>query len=142
MVDIQVTCGSPGMPTATVRMTNPENEERIGVSIGTGPVDAVFQSIDQIIGQPSTLIEYAVHSITEGIDALGNVTVRISDSSSPGHTISGHGADVDIIVASAKAYISAKNRMISKTGGARVAATETGDISSNWESLRMGGNGF
>jgi len=142
LVDIQVTCGSPGMPTATVRMTNPEDEERIGVSIGTGPVDAVFQSIDQVIGQPTTLIEYAVHSITEGIDALGNVTVRITDTNDPGRTISGHGADVDIIVASAKAYIAAKNRMMSRSGGARVAATETNDISTNWESLRMGGNGF
>ena len=142
LVDIQVTCGSPGMPTATVRMTNPEDEERIGVSIGTGPVDAVFQSIDQVIGQPTTLIEYAVHSITEGIDALGNVTVRITDTNDAGRTISGHGADVDIIVASAKAYIAAKNRMMSRSGGVRVAATETNDISTNWESLRMGGNGF
>jgi 2-isopropylmalate synthase len=142
LVDLQVTCGSPGMPTATVRMTDPDDEESIGVAVGTGPVDAVFRSIDQIIGRPTTLIEYAVHSITEGIDALGNVTVRIHDGGAQSPTISGHGADVDIIVASAKAYISAKNRMISRTGSARVAATETGDISSNWESLRMGGNGF
>ena len=142
LVDLQVTCGSPGMPTATVRMTKPDSEEQIGVAVGTGPVDAVFRSIDQIIGRPTTLIEYAVHSITEGIDALGNVTVRIGDSDNPGHTISGHGADVDIIVASAKAYISAKNRMISRAGGTRVVATETNGISSNWDSLRMGGNGF
>ena len=142
LVDLQVTCGSPGMPTATVRMTNAEDEENIGVAVGTGPVDAVFRSIDQIIGRPTTLIEYAVHSITEGIDALGNVTVRIHDGEDTSRTISGHGADVDIIVASAKAYIAAKNRMIARTGGARVAATETEDISSNWESLRMGGNGF
>jgi len=142
LVDLQVTCGSPGMPTATVRMNNPENEESIGVSIGTGPVDAVFRSIDQVIGQPTTLIEYAVHSITEGIDALGNVTVRITDAREPSRTISGHGADVDIIVASAKAYVAAKNRMIARMGGARVAATETKDIRSDWDSLRMGGNGF
>ncbi len=142
LLDLQVTCGSPGMPTATVRMANPDDEEAIGVSIGTGPVDAVFRSIDQIIGRPTTLIEYAVHSITEGIDALGNVTVRIIDANDKGRTISGHGADVDIIVASAKAYISAKNRMISRSDSARVAATETNDIRSDWDSLRMGGNGF
>ena len=142
LVDIQVTCGSPGMPTATVRMINPEDEEQIGVSVGTGPVDAVFRSIDEIIGRPTTLIEYAVHSITEGIDALGNVTVRIADSDGSGRTISGHGADVDIIVASAKAYVAAMNRMISRAGGARVEATETTDIRSDWDSLRMGGNGF
>jgi len=142
LLDLQVTCGSPGMPTATVRMANPDDEEAIGVAIGTGPVDAVFRSIDQVIGRPTKLIEYAVHSITEGIDALGNVTVRIADADDKASTISGHGADVDIIVASAKAYISAKNRMISRSGSARVAATETTDISSDWDSLRMGGNGF
>jgi 2-isopropylmalate synthase len=142
LVDLQVTCGSPGMPTATVRMINPDNEERIGVSIGTGPVDAVFSSIDQVVGQPTTLVEYTVHSITEGIDALGNVTVRIVDAEEPSRTISGHGADVDIIVASAKAYIAAQNRMIARMGGIRVAATETKDIRSDWDQLRMGGNGF
>ena len=142
LLDIQVTCGSPGMPTATVRMANPNDEEAIGVAVGTGPVDAVFRSIDQVIGRPTKLIEYAVHSITEGIDALGNVTVRIADVNGPDQTISGHGADVDIIVASAKAYIAAKNRMISRSGNLRVAATTTDDIGSSWESLRMGGNGF
>ena len=142
LVDLQVTCGSPGMPTATVRITNPDDEECIGVAVGTGPVDAVFRSIDQVIGQPTTLAEYAVHSITEGIDALGNVTVRIIDAEEPARTISGHGADTDIIVASAKAYIAAKNRMIARMGGARVAATETNDIRSDWDLLRMGGNGF
>jgi 2-isopropylmalate synthase len=142
LLDLQVTCGSPGMPTATVRMIKPDDVEAIGVAVGTGPVDAVFRSIDQVIGRPTKLIEYAVHSITEGIDALGNVTVRIVDANDAGRTISGHGADVDIIVASAKAYIAAKNRMIARAGGARVAATETNDIGSTWESLRMGGNGF
>lgn len=142
LVDLQVTCGSPGMATATVRMTNSDNEECIGVAVGTGPVDAVFRSIDQVIGQPTTLAEYAVHSITEGIDALGKVTVRIIDAEEPARTISGHGADTDIIVASAKAYIAAKNRMIARMGGARVAATETNDIRSDWDLLRMGGNGF
>jgi 2-isopropylmalate synthase len=141
LVDLQVTCGSPGMATATVRMTNSDNEECIGVAVGTGPVDAVFRSIDQVIGQPTTLAEYAVHSITEGIDALGKVTVRIIDAEDPARTISGHGADT-VIVASAKAYIAAKKRMIARMGGARVAATETNDIRSDWDLLRMGGNGF
>jgi 2-isopropylmalate synthase len=142
LLDLQVTCGSPGMPTATVRMTSPDDGEAIGVAVGAGPVDAVFRSIDQVIGRPTTLIEYAVHSITEGIDALGNVTVRITDTDDPAHIISGHGADVDIIVASARAYIAARNRMIARMVSARVVATETKDISFEWETLRMGGNGF
>ena len=68
--------------------------------------------------------------------------VRIADADSSGRTISGHGADVYIIVASAKAYVAAMNRMISRAGGARVEATETNDIRSDWDALRMGGNGF
>jgi 2-isopropylmalate synthase len=140
--DLQVTCGSPGMPTATVRIIGPDGQEQIGVAVGTGPVDAVFQSIDQVVNHNTRLAEYAVHSITEGIDALGNVTVRIIDNDEPSRTISGHGADVDIIVASAKAYIAAKNRFISRSGTPAVAATETDDIRSDWDALRMGGNGF
>jgi len=142
LVDIQVTCGTPGMPTATVRMHGPDDQEHIGVSVGSGPVDAVFRAVDRVISQPTTLVEYSVHSITQGIDALGNVTVRIVDSQENSRTISGHGADVDIIVASAKAYVAALNRMISRWEGARVAATETEDLNSDWTSLRMGGNGF
>jgi 2-isopropylmalate synthase len=142
LIDLQVTCGRPGMPTATVRIAGPDDEERIGVCVGSGPVDAVFRSIDQVVNQNTTLAEYAVHSITEGIDALGNVTVRIVHNEEPSRVVSGHGADVDIIVASAKAYIAAKNRMINREGGASVAYTETADIRSDWDSLRMGGNGF
>jgi len=140
--DLQVTCGSPGMPTATVRIIGPDGQEKIGVAVGTGPVDAVFRSIDQIVNHSTRLAEYAVHSITEGIDALGNVTVRIIDADEPSRTVSGHGADVDIIVASAKAYIAAKNRFISRSAAPSVSATETKDIRDDWEALRMGINGF
>ena len=71
------------------------------------------KNLDAIIGQDAELVEYAVHSISEGIDALGEVTVRISDGADRGRTISGHGADLDIIVASAKAYVNALNKMAS-----------------------------
>jgi len=117
LIDLQVACGRPGMPTATVRLRGPDGREHIAPAVGTGPVDATFQAIDAIIQAPNTLVEYSVHSITAGIDALGEVTVRISRENGDKRTFGGHGADTDIITASAKAYMAALNRMLAVTGG-------------------------
>jgi 2-isopropylmalate synthase len=115
--DIQVVCGRSGMPTATLRIIGPENTEYVEAGIGTGPVDAAFSAIDKIVNAPVTLMEYRVNAITEGIDAQGEVTVRIRREINGHHrTFGGHGADTDIIVASAKAYMSAINRMLAYTG--------------------------
>ncbi len=141
LADLQVTCGRPGLPTATVRLIGPHEEEHIGVAVGSGPVDAVFRSIDDIVEPPVTLVEYTVHSITEGIDALGNVTVRIVDARDPEHSGSGHGADTDIIIASAKAYLAAKNRMIAHATGTRPEPTETRDSRSDGDMPRADENG-
>jgi 2-isopropylmalate synthase len=126
---LQVACGTMGMPTATVRLNGPDGRIHLQAAIGTGPVDATFRAIDGIIGIPNTLLEYNVHSITEGIDAIGEVTVRLvaendalSTRTSPqnGHvrsrTFGGYGADTDIIVASAKAYLAALNKILLATG--------------------------
>jgi 2-isopropylmalate synthase len=118
---LQVACGQPGMSTATVRITGPRGAET-AASIGTGPVDAAFRAIDQLVGIQTTLIEYDVHSVTAGIDALGEVTVRIretDDDEAP--VFGGYGADTDIIAASAQAYLGAINRlMVSKSAIAAV----------------------
>ncbi|RMF77904.1 MAG: 2-isopropylmalate synthase [Chloroflexi bacterium] len=113
--DIQVTCGTMGMPTATVKLRNAKDEEFIHAAVGTGPVDAAFRSIDGIINAPNTLTEYSVHSVTEGIDALGEVTVRISTPEG-NQMFGGYGADSDVIVASVKAYLAAVNRMLAVIG--------------------------
>ena len=117
LVDLQVTCGRPGMPTATVRLRGPDHKEHVTSAIGTGPVDATFRAIDSIVLAPNTLIEYSVHSITEGIDAMGEVTVRIASENGSSQTFGGYGADTDIIMASAKAYMAALNRMLAVRGG-------------------------
>lgn len=116
MEGIQVACGQMGMPTATIKLRGPDGKEYIHASIGTGPIDATFQAIDQIIQVPNTLVEYRVAAITEGIDALGEVTVRIRRDANGRRTFGGHGADTDIIVASAKAYLAALNKMLAYTG--------------------------
>lgn len=115
LVDIQVTCGTMGMPTATVKMAKASGETFIHAAVGTGPVDASYRAIDSIAQAHNVLVEYSVHSVTEGIDALGEVTVRIS-SVGDNRTFGGYGADNDIVVASAKAYLAAVNRMIAVMG--------------------------
>ncbi|RMG89539.1 MAG: 2-isopropylmalate synthase, partial [Chloroflexi bacterium] len=115
LADIQVTCGTMGMPTATVKLRNAEGKEFIHAAVGTGPVDASYSAVDAIVQAPNVLVEYSVHSITEGIDALGEVTVRISPEKN-GRTFGGYGADTDIVVASVKAYLAALNRMIAVMG--------------------------
>src|SRR3990172_6683036 len=74
---MQVSCGTMGMPTATVRLRGPDAVVHTVAAIGTGPVDATYKAIDAIVNVPCTLLEFNVHAITAGIDALGEVTVRI-----------------------------------------------------------------
>ncbi|HZM24194.1 MAG TPA: 2-isopropylmalate synthase, partial [Anaerolineales bacterium] len=74
---MQVTCGTMGMPTATVRLRGPDGVVHTQAALGTGPVDATYKAINSIVNIPCTLLEFNVHAITSGIDALGEVTVRI-----------------------------------------------------------------
>ena len=106
---LQVTCGDRGIPTAAVRLIGPEGQVLADASLGTGPVDAVYEAINRLVGVSNTLTEFSVKSVTEGIDAIGEVMIRIE---SEGITYTGRGADTDIIVASAKAYINALNRLL------------------------------
>jgi len=126
---LQVACGTMGMPTATVRLRAPDGELTVQASVGTGPVHAAYEAIDAVVGVPNTLVEFNVHAVTEGIDALGEVTVRLMNGQgtiphrkSPQtelthpRTFGGYGADTDIIVASAKAYLAALNKMLVALG--------------------------
>ena len=122
LIDLQVVSGRPGMPTATVRLLDPQGAERISAAVGAGPVDAAYRSINQVIDLPSRLREYNVHGVTEGIDAQGRVTVQLEDKQ--GRIASGYGADTDIIVASAKAYLSALNRLAATIEQSAAAETE------------------
>jgi 2-isopropylmalate synthase len=107
---LQVTSGDQGLPMAGVRIIGPDGKTPIeGSSLGTGPVDAVYKAINLCVKVPNTLTEFSVKSVTEGIDAIGEVLIRIE---SKGVTYTGRGADTDIIVSSAKAYINALNRLL------------------------------
>ncbi len=124
---LQVACGTMGMPTATVRLTGPDGQDHVQAAVGTGPVDATYKAIDLVVNEPARLLEFSVHSVTEGIDAQGEVTVRIQgeDGETTTHaqkgaeiprTFGGYGADTDIVVASAKAYLAAMNKMLFDRG--------------------------
>lgn len=105
---VQVSCGDHACPTATVTVRTPDGEEITDAAIGTGPVDAIYRAINRVIDVPNELIEYSVQSVTEGIDAMGEVTIRLRHQD---RIYSGHSANTDIIVASAQAYIHALNRL-------------------------------
>ena len=105
---VQVICGDCACPTATVTIVNPNGEIRTDAAVGTGPVDAVYQAINRLVQIPNQLIEFSVQSVTEGIDALGTVTIRLRHQE---RIFSGQASDTDIVVASAYAYVNALNRL-------------------------------
>ncbi|MFV9505224.1 MAG: 2-isopropylmalate synthase [Oscillochloridaceae bacterium umkhey_bin13] len=134
---VQYSSGSGMIPTATVRLSGPDGQIHIDSGHGTGPVDAIYQAINRIIQRPNELTEFAISAITEGLDAVAQVTVRIReqgatdagegregmDDSSSTTTLltgrrtapqiySGYGVDTDTIVAAAQAYMAALNKML------------------------------
>lgn len=124
---LQVSCGTMGLPTATVRLIGPDGEVYVRAAIGTGPVDAAYKAVDEIVQVKSTLVDFVIHAITEGVDALGEVTVRIASTEIISNknaqneierpsTFGGYGADTDIVVATVKAYLSALNKLLVATG--------------------------
>ncbi|MGO5316637.1 alpha-isopropylmalate synthase regulatory domain-containing protein [Paraeggerthella sp. LCP19S3_G8] len=107
---IQISCGFPLTPTATLTLRDAEGEVRTVCEYGTGPIDAAFKAVDKIVQVGNDLTEFTVTSVTRGIDALGEVTVRVTAEGGDAYT--GRGADGDIIVSSAKAYLNALNRLL------------------------------
>ena len=108
---IQVSCGDQGLATAAVKISTKDGTILSDAAIGTGPVDAAYKAINRLLDGPDNLVEFTVKSVTEGIDAIGSVLVRLE---SEGEIFTGRGTDTDIIVASAKAYINALNRARAK----------------------------
>lgn len=98
------------MPFARVVIAEGGNEKQ-AESDGSGPVDATFRAIEKILNSGSELQLFSVNNITSGTDAQGEVTVRLQKA---GRIVNGHGADTDIVTASAKAYLSACNKLHSK----------------------------
>ena len=89
-----------------------DGHERRAEARGAGPVDATFQAIESLVQSGTELLLYSVNNVTEGTDSQGEVTVRLAKN---GRVVNGMGSDTDIVVASAKAYLSALNKMSAKS---------------------------
>ena len=107
LVYINVVAGNVTVPTATVQM-EVDGKLLQEAGFGDGPVDATFKTIKKITRTKSKLLQFAINAITSGTEAQGEVTVRLEEK---GYTVIGQGADTDVIVASAKAYINALNKI-------------------------------
>ena len=106
LVSLKVATETGETPTAEL-VLSVAGREAPGKSQGAGPVDAVFKAIESIVSSDCELQLFSVNNITDGADSQGEVTVRLKKN---GRVINGHGADTDIVTASAKAYINAINR--------------------------------
>ena len=107
---VQISCGFPLTPTATITLANEAGEAFTECAYGTGPIDAVYKAVNAIVEVENDLSEFSIKAITRGIDALGEVTVRVT--AGDGRVYTGRGSDGDIVVSSTKAYINALNRLL------------------------------
>lgn len=111
LLHVQVSCGDKLIPTATVSVRDAQGRELIDSCHGTGPVDAVYRAINRIVNIENELIEFSIQAVTEGIDALADVTIRVRRGND---IYTGKGAHTDIVVASGKAYVHALNKLIAR----------------------------
>ncbi len=109
-VSLEVTCGSKGPGTATMEL-NIDGDIKSVTAEGDGPVDAIFKAIRELVSHDAHLQLYQVHAVTGGTDAQAEVTVRLEEN---GKTVSGQGAHPDTLVASARAYVHALNKLLLK----------------------------
>ena len=109
-VSLQVVCGSRGPQTATLEL-DIDGEVTMTAANGDGPVDATFNAIKRLFPHDCRLQLFQVHAVTEGTDAQAHVTVRLEEH---GKTVNGQGADTDTLVASARAYVHALNKLLTK----------------------------
>jgi 2-isopropylmalate synthase len=111
LVYLAVTSGSTTVPTATVALKPAQGEAIQDAGTGDGPVDAALKAIDRLTKTRGRLIDYSLRSVSQGKDALGEVTVKVDFGDK--ELVSGKGASTDVVEASVRAYINALNRYVS-----------------------------
>ncbi|MEP7384331.1 MAG: 2-isopropylmalate synthase, partial [Gemmatimonadota bacterium] len=134
---VQVSSGTHAIPTATVRLIGPDGVALVAAAQGDGPVDAICASINQVVGDVAELVEFSVDAVTEGINAIGGVTVRLrakdemlthahpQDEVPRGTRFTGFAVHTDILVATAEAYVSALNSLLRARSAETPAAIHT-----------------
>ncbi|MGB2965780.1 MAG: 2-isopropylmalate synthase [Phycisphaerae bacterium] len=117
LVGIQVATGTGGMPTATVELEETAKNRRIrDAATGDGPVDAIFRAMERLTGVALKLTDYQIRSVTGGKEAQGEVRLEVLHGK---RTVAGRGISTDILEASAKAYLSAINRTLTRRGAGK-----------------------
>jgi 2-isopropylmalate synthase len=111
---LSVTSGGKTVPTATVQLSTADGKKKdkrkihVDAGIGDGPVDATLKAIDRLTRTRGRLMDYSIRSVSQGKDALGEVTIKVDFGD--GELVTGKGAHTDVIEASARAYLNAVNR--------------------------------
>uniref|UniRef100_A0ACD5V919 Uncharacterized protein n=1 Tax=Avena sativa TaxID=4498 RepID=A0ACD5V919_AVESA len=138
LVDVQATCGTLGLSTATIKLINVHGEEKIGCSVGTCPVDAAYKAIDKIVQIQTVLQEYTM--TVEGVDAIATTRVVITgdvsnyeyaltDQRNNKRFFCGSGVAKDVLLSSVRAYMSALNKMSNFIGVQRSSSEAPGSMS-------------
>ena len=109
--ELQVTSGTKVTPTSTVHLRAADGSTKVGSGTGDGPVDASCRAIDAVVGELAELQGFTTRNVSEGAGALVEVTIRVKDLLT-GRTFNGHGANTDVITASAEAYLDGVNRVL------------------------------
>ena len=127
VLSLTVIAGTMGPQSATISL-DIDGQHVTTQSTGNGPVDAIFKAIRALVPHEAKLELYQVHAVTEGTDAQAEVSVRLSES---GRSVTAKGADPDTLVASAKAYLGALNKLLSRrqrdpAGDRRIHSTDVG----------------
>ena len=107
---LKITCGTESAAVADLTLVV-DGETRTVTASGDGPVDAIFRAIHDLFPHEAKLLLYQVHAVTGGTDAQAEVTVRLEEQ---GRTVNGQGADTDTLVASARSYVNALNKLLVK----------------------------
>jgi 2-isopropylmalate synthase len=137
LLQLQVTCGTHLIPTATVQLRDPDGTTRVASCTGSGPVDASCRAVNSVVGDIAELQGFTVRNVSEGAEALGEVAVRIKDFHSA-RTYVGHGAHTDVVTASAEAYVDALNSLLyARQSAMPVAATGTFTLESSRAAARV-----
>ncbi len=121
---LNVTSGNQTVPTATVRLRKAGKKAELlqDAGVGDGPVDAALRAIDRLTRTRGKLMDYSLRAVSQGKDALGEVTVKVDFGD--GELVTGKGTSTDVIEASARAYLNAVNRFLCNGQGESLESTQ------------------
>jgi 2-isopropylmalate synthase len=115
LISLQLMDSTGGVPSSAITIRMPDGEEKTDAGIGDGTIDAIFKTVDRITGHKGILKDYKVKSVSQGKDALANVTVQVQFNENEPAVI-GHGLSIDTMLASARAYLGALNSYLTMAG--------------------------